>query len=351
MNDGTGLKYLLTDHLGSMVSITDNNASMISRQRYLPSGGVRTDIGTIPQTDFGYTGQSGQRNLDSGIGLMDYRARFYSSSLGRFIQPDTITPDMTQGLNRYSYVNNNPVNFNDPSGHAYCDFIDNQNAEDCNGGLSNSQSSSVIWRNSNENSYKNSGNEDGNDGDGGCTNVIVCNLIGPPKKNPFDLSLYSGEDICNFLLQGTQPCNFSFHSTFGNAFENSSGTSVTPANVLSGWSQFISFANAMRFFRGEIPGFFGYSADYAAQLSIDEGKYNDTEMHLRANLVAIEGIATSFISVYASGASAVAGLELGPADVLLIAAVYTASNHVFTTNFGNLNSTIGFPIIHRYSNP
>ncbi len=52
---------------------------------------------------------------------MDYRARFYSSSLGRFIQPDTITPDMTQGLNRYSYVNNNPINFNDPSGHARCD--------------------------------------------------------------------------------------------------------------------------------------------------------------------------------------------------------------------------------------
>ncbi len=79
---------------------------------------MRANIGIIPQTDLGYTGQ---RNLDSGIGLMDYRARFYSSSLGRFIQPDTITPDMTQGLNRYSYVNNNPVNFNDPSGHARCD--------------------------------------------------------------------------------------------------------------------------------------------------------------------------------------------------------------------------------------
>ncbi len=76
-----------------MVSITDNIGSIISQQRYLPFGGVRTNIGIIPQTDLGYTGQ---RNLDSGIGLMDYRARFYSSSLGRFIQPDTITPDMTK---------------------------------------------------------------------------------------------------------------------------------------------------------------------------------------------------------------------------------------------------------------
>jgi hypothetical protein len=27
-----------------------------------------------------------------------------------------------QGLDRYAYVNNNPVRYNDPSGHTYCDF-------------------------------------------------------------------------------------------------------------------------------------------------------------------------------------------------------------------------------------
>ena len=48
---------------------------------------------------------------------MDYNARFYSPYLNRFIQPDSITPAGPQGLNRYSYVSNNPVNFNDPSGH------------------------------------------------------------------------------------------------------------------------------------------------------------------------------------------------------------------------------------------
>jgi hypothetical protein len=39
--------------------------------------------------------------------------------LGRFIQPDALIPDATnpQNWNRYSYVNNRPVNFNDPSGH------------------------------------------------------------------------------------------------------------------------------------------------------------------------------------------------------------------------------------------
>jgi RHS repeat-associated protein len=69
----------------------------------------------IIQTDFGYTGQ---RNL-SGTGLMDYRARFYSVLLGRFIQPDSIIPNPAnpQAFNRFSYVYNRSINFNDPSGY------------------------------------------------------------------------------------------------------------------------------------------------------------------------------------------------------------------------------------------
>ena len=50
---------------------------------------------------------------------MDYKARFYSVYLNRFVQPDTIVPNMfySQSLNRYAYVNNSPVNYIDPSGH------------------------------------------------------------------------------------------------------------------------------------------------------------------------------------------------------------------------------------------
>jgi RHS repeat-associated protein len=83
----------------------------------LPFGEVRTIPGltSITQTDFGYTGQ---RNY-AYINLLDYGARWYSASLGRFTQPDSIVPDLndTQAWNRYSYVINNPVNYTDPSGH------------------------------------------------------------------------------------------------------------------------------------------------------------------------------------------------------------------------------------------
>jgi hypothetical protein len=43
----------------------------------------------------------------------------YSSALGRFVSADTIVPEPKnpQSLNRYTYANNSPVKFNDPSGH------------------------------------------------------------------------------------------------------------------------------------------------------------------------------------------------------------------------------------------
>jgi hypothetical protein len=45
-------------------------------------------------------------------------ARWYDPSIGRFVQPDTIIPDLynPQDLNRYAYVRNNPLRYTDPSG-------------------------------------------------------------------------------------------------------------------------------------------------------------------------------------------------------------------------------------------
>jgi RHS repeat-associated protein len=123
MKDASGLQYFLTDHLGSIVAVTDDTGTLTSQQRYLPFGGVRqlSNYSTIQQTDYGYTGQ---RLLDAGMGgLMDYKARFYSPLLGRFTQPDNLIPDLgnPQAWNRFSYVGNNPVRYNDPTGHMICE--------------------------------------------------------------------------------------------------------------------------------------------------------------------------------------------------------------------------------------
>jgi RHS repeat-associated protein len=118
VNDGTGLQYLLTDHLGSTVAVTNSSGTLTSQQRYLPFGAPRAIPNSpILGTDFTYTGQ---RKLDDSMGgIMDYKARFYSPYLNRFLQPDTDVPASqgVQGLNRYAYVNNNPIRYTDPSGH------------------------------------------------------------------------------------------------------------------------------------------------------------------------------------------------------------------------------------------
>jgi RHS repeat-associated protein len=115
MHDGTQLLYFLTDHLGSVMAIADASVELLDEQRYMPFMQVRTDVGSIDQTDFGYTFQ---RNMPE-MGLMDYKARMYDAKLGRFVQADSIVPGAgnPEAWNKYAYTSNNPIITNDPSGH------------------------------------------------------------------------------------------------------------------------------------------------------------------------------------------------------------------------------------------
>ncbi len=59
---------MITDHLGSVVATTSASGALISQQRYMPFGQVRTiTSGPITQTDFGFTGQRNNSyiNLDA----------------------------------------------------------------------------------------------------------------------------------------------------------------------------------------------------------------------------------------------------------------------------------------------
>ncbi len=115
------LYYLLSDHLGSTTVVVDAQGQKVSQQRYYPFGGVRWSEGTLP-TDRQFTGQ----RLEAGLGLYDYKARYYDPAIGRFVQPDTAVPrpGNPQSLNRYSYVDNNPLRYTDPSGHRLDTLLD-----------------------------------------------------------------------------------------------------------------------------------------------------------------------------------------------------------------------------------
>jgi len=51
------LSYFLTDHLGSVVGTVSENGALISETRYSSFGEIRTDVGTISATDYGFTFQ------------------------------------------------------------------------------------------------------------------------------------------------------------------------------------------------------------------------------------------------------------------------------------------------------
>ncbi|HNX01165.1 MAG TPA: RHS repeat-associated core domain-containing protein, partial [Candidatus Cloacimonadota bacterium] len=106
------ITWLLIDHLGSTVGTVNADGDLISVLKYTTYGELRSGNST---TDYKYTGQ----REEVEIGLYYYVARFYDPAIGRFISADSLIPDpgSSQGFDRYAYVDNSPVNYNDPSGH------------------------------------------------------------------------------------------------------------------------------------------------------------------------------------------------------------------------------------------
>ena len=114
-------RYLHSDHLGSIVAITDEAGQLLESFGYSPFGARRSANGSTPTgiltstlTHHGYTGHE---MLDD-FGLIHANARLYDPKLGRFLNADpTIQfPGNLQSYNRYSYTLNNPLSFTDPSG-------------------------------------------------------------------------------------------------------------------------------------------------------------------------------------------------------------------------------------------
>jgi RHS repeat-associated protein len=105
--------WLFNDHLGS-TGYTVNGTTTTGGLRYKPFGSTRYSSGTTPTT-YRYTGQ----REEASLGLYYYGARWYDPALGRFIQADTIVPNPTdtKSFDRYAYVYNNPLKYNDPTGH------------------------------------------------------------------------------------------------------------------------------------------------------------------------------------------------------------------------------------------
>ncbi|MDF4025695.1 RHS repeat-associated core domain-containing protein [Luteibacter sp. PPL201] len=103
--------YYYTSPQGTVLSMADAIGNIISNSDYTPYGAHA--LGT-PNQGLGYTGHI--EDLDTGLVYM--QARYYDPSAARFLSVDplSVTPGSMLDTNRYSYANDNPVVFQDPSG-------------------------------------------------------------------------------------------------------------------------------------------------------------------------------------------------------------------------------------------
>jgi RHS repeat-associated protein len=108
------VSYLLQDHVGSTRVVTDEQGNVTGRYNYEPYGAEKADS-IQDTTTQRWLGQPS----DGDTGLTYMNARYYDPELAQFISADTIVPNpyRPQSLNRYSYVENDPINRVDPSGH------------------------------------------------------------------------------------------------------------------------------------------------------------------------------------------------------------------------------------------
>jgi RHS repeat-associated protein len=107
-------RFAHKDHLGSTRLLTkpDGTYDAADVYDYLPFGESVGSSGTT--TTHKFTGK--ERDTESG--LDNFGARYFGSTLGRFMSADPLGGHMEdpQTLNRYTYVRNNPLNLTDPTG-------------------------------------------------------------------------------------------------------------------------------------------------------------------------------------------------------------------------------------------
>jgi RHS repeat-associated protein len=115
-------EYYLTDALGSVRQLTDSTGAITLARTYDPYGVVTAATGPSA-SGYGFTGE--YQSAD----LVYLRARHYAPGMGRFLTRDTWPGQANRplSLNRWGYVEGNPVNLTDETGmhpgyHSnYCD--------------------------------------------------------------------------------------------------------------------------------------------------------------------------------------------------------------------------------------
>jgi RHS repeat-associated protein len=106
--DSSGAFFPLEDALGNTIALVDSGGNIQTTYTYDPFGNTIA-AGAASTNPSQYTGRE-----NDGNGLYFYRARYYSSTLQRFISEDPI--GVKGGINLYAYADDSPVTLRDPNG-------------------------------------------------------------------------------------------------------------------------------------------------------------------------------------------------------------------------------------------
>ncbi len=118
--------YYLADPLGTTQFEFNSGGWPTWRGEFAPFG--QELDGELTANHYKFTGK--ERDAESGLDY--FGARYYASSMGRWMSPDWADkPEAVpysdlanpQSLNLYGYVNNNPLSHSDPDGHCCWDYI------------------------------------------------------------------------------------------------------------------------------------------------------------------------------------------------------------------------------------
>lgn len=108
-------KFLHKDYLGSILAISDEEGNLVQEVHFDAWG--RLAAGGSNLLDRGYTSHEHFED----IGIIHMNGRLYDPLLRRFLNADENIQDPynTQVYNKYAYVINNPLIYNDPSGEIF----------------------------------------------------------------------------------------------------------------------------------------------------------------------------------------------------------------------------------------